>query len=42
MRFTLTGGGNTIVEADLDGNGVADFQILLTGLISLTADEFIL
>ena len=42
VRFTLTGGGNTIVEADLDGNGVADFQILLTGLISLTADEFIL
>lgn len=34
--------GNTIVEADLDGDGVADFQIELRGQHVLTAGDFIL
>lgn len=32
----------TIVEGDVDGNGVADFQIELVGLIHLTSGDFIL
>src|SRR5690606_22462184 len=30
----------TIVEGDIDGDGVADFQIELTGLKTLTAGDF--
>ena len=32
----------TIVEADTNGDGVADIQIVLTGLIHLTVKDFIL
>jgi Ca2+-binding RTX toxin-like protein len=32
--------GNTIIEGDVNGNGVADFQIELTGLYTLAADDF--
>jgi serralysin len=32
----------TLVEGDIDGNGLADFQIELTGLLTLTAGDFIL
>jgi serralysin len=32
----------TLVEGDIDGNGLADFQIELTGLLSLTSGDFIL
>ena len=35
-------GGNTLVQGDIDGNKVADFQIELTGLKTLTAADFIL
>ncbi len=36
-------GGNTIVQADIDGNSVADFKIALVGLgLSLTATDFVL
>ncbi len=35
-------GGNTIVEADFDGDGQADFEIELTGIMSLSADDFLL
>ena len=35
-------GGNTIVEADRDGDGVADFEIELTGTVVLTADDFLI
>jgi Ca2+-binding RTX toxin-like protein len=35
-------GGNTIVEGDLNGNGTADFAILLTGLKALVAGDFVL
>ena len=32
----------TIVEGDIDGNGTADFQIALNGLLTLGAGDFIL
>jgi Ca2+-binding RTX toxin-like protein len=35
-------GGNTIVSADLNGDGVADFDIQITGLVGLTSDDFLL
>lgn len=31
----------TVVEADIDGNGAADFQIGLTGLVDLAAGDFV-
>ncbi len=42
LRYFVTAGGNTIVEADTDGNLAADFQIVLNGSIAFTEDEFIL
>ncbi|MGV8854179.1 MAG: M10 family metallopeptidase C-terminal domain-containing protein [Devosia sp.] len=36
-----TAGGNTIVQGDLDGDGVHDFEIELTGNVSLKASDFI-
>jgi hypothetical protein len=38
----LHSGGNTIVEGNTGGTLAADFQILLTGLKTLTATDFIL
>ncbi len=38
----LQAAGKTIVEGDIDGNKVADFQIELTGLVTLTSGDFIL
>ncbi|HEY8611024.1 MAG TPA: calcium-binding protein, partial [Roseomonas sp.] len=35
-------GGNTIVEGDVDGAGGADFQIQLTGTLTLLSTDFIL
>ena len=35
-------GSDTIIEGDMDGNGVADFEIVLTGSFALTAADFIL
>ena len=35
-------GGNTIVQADRDGDGVADFEIELTGMMDVIADDFLL
>ncbi len=32
----------TLVEADMNGDGVADFSVILNGLIGLTAADFIL
>jgi Ca2+-binding RTX toxin-like protein len=32
----------TIVSADVDGDGLADFRINLKGLVKLTADDFVL
>ncbi|MFM2281647.1 MAG: hypothetical protein RLZZ444_3878 [Pseudomonadota bacterium] len=37
-----TGNDFTLVEGDIDGNGKADFQIELTGLINLAKGDFIL
>lgn len=34
--------GKTIVQADLDGDAVADFEIELTGTITLTVDDFLI
>ncbi|MGO1078941.1 calcium-binding protein [Inquilinus sp. CA228] len=34
--------GNTLVQGDVDGNGVADLEIVLVGEIDLIADDFIL
>ncbi|MBN9023721.1 MAG: M10 family metallopeptidase C-terminal domain-containing protein [Rhizobiales bacterium] len=34
--------GNTIVEGDTDGDGMADLAIVLTGKIALGADDFVL
>ncbi len=35
-------GGNTIVQADVDGDAIADFEIELTGEMQLVASDFIL
>ena len=35
-------GGNTIISGDSNDDGVADFQIQITGLHTLTADDFLL
>ncbi len=47
LRFQMlnpTGAANdkTIVEGDINGDGRADFQIELTGLIGLTKADFLL
>jgi Ca2+-binding RTX toxin-like protein len=35
-------GANTLVSGDVDGNGKADFQILLSGSVALQAADFLL
>jgi Ca2+-binding RTX toxin-like protein len=35
-------GGNTFVEGDVDGDGLADFAIRLNGLINLVGADFVL
>ena len=42
LRFENRGDGNTWVQADLDGNTVADFEIMLVGSRTLTAGDFVL
>lgn len=39
---TVSAGGATIVEGDVDGDGHADFQIVLDKIVSLGADDFLL
>ncbi len=41
LRYVQTA-SNTVVRADIDGDGVADFSVVLVGLHSLTAADFIL
>lgn len=41
LRFG-SNGGNTVVQGDVDGDGVADFSVMLSGNHTLTADDFIL
>jgi Ca2+-binding RTX toxin-like protein len=38
----LYDGSNTIVQADMNGDKVADFEIQLTGKIALAATDFVL
>ena len=44
FQQNLPGAANdrTIIEGDTNGNRVADFQIQLTGLKTLTAGDFVL
>lgn len=43
LRFVnKTSADLTMISADLDGDGSADFQIAIEGLLSLTSDDFIL
>ncbi|MHC2017622.1 hypothetical protein [Methylobacterium sp. CM6247] len=39
---SVSSGSNTLVSGDVDGNGVADFSILLKGALTLQAGDFIL
>ena len=39
--FTVSG-GDAVLNGDVNGDGVADFQIGLTGLTSLVAGDFLL
>lgn len=41
LRYAITG-TLTTVEADLDGNRIADLRITLNGAITLVAGDFIL
>jgi Ca2+-binding RTX toxin-like protein len=41
LRFAV-GGGNTTIAGDVNGDGVSDFQIVLTGSIALVAGDFVL
>jgi Ca2+-binding RTX toxin-like protein len=41
LRFSQAG-GVTVIAFDLDGNGVANGEIALTGLITVTAGDFLL
>lgn len=38
----LVSGANTLIEGDFNGDKVADFQIELTGLVTLTGTDFVL
>jgi hypothetical protein len=38
----FTSGSQTVVAGDVDGNGTADFQILVAGTVTLTAADFVL
>lgn len=40
--FQDAGNGYTIIEGDVDGDSMADFQIELTGLLTLLASDFLL
>ncbi|WP_279349994.1 calcium-binding protein [Erythrobacter litoralis] len=41
LRYSVDG-QSTLIEADFDGDGVADFAILLNGSVSLESTDFIL
>ncbi|MBB1250133.1 calcium-binding protein [Rhizobium sp. G21] len=41
LRFNISG-GNTTVQADINGDGKADFVLRLTGAISLATSDFLL
>ena len=33
---------NTIIQGDVNGDGAADFEIQLVGIMDLTADDFLI
>ncbi|MCB2093042.1 MAG: M10 family metallopeptidase C-terminal domain-containing protein [Rhodobacteraceae bacterium] len=39
--IALASGGNTILAGDIDGNGVADFEVMLLGVTSVNAGMFV-
>ncbi len=41
VNDSLAGGSHTIISADVDGDGVADFQIDLNGNVTLTSSDFV-
>jgi Ca2+-binding RTX toxin-like protein len=41
LRQSSLGGGNTLISGDVDGDGTADFQILLAGIHVLQDTDFI-
>ncbi|KNG93327.1 calcium-binding protein [Pseudaestuariivita atlantica] len=41
LRYEISS-GNTVVQADVDGDGAADFEVTLTGEIMLDATNFLL
>ncbi len=41
LRFEQTG-GNTIVQGDVNGDGLADFEIELTGTITMVESDFLI
>jgi Ca2+-binding RTX toxin-like protein len=42
LRQVGDGAGNTVIEGDVQGDGVADFQILLKGAYTLNSSDFVL
>lgn len=42
LRYDLTSADTTRILADTDGNGIADFEIRLTGYYTLTSADFVL
>ena len=42
LRFTVNAAGNTILQGNVNANLAADFEIQLTGNISLTTADFVL
>lgn len=42
MQLRYAGTSNTLVQVDVDGDGVADGELLLIGPLALTASDFIL
>jgi len=42
LRAYVNSKGKLLIEGDIDGDGSADFQILVTGATSMSASDFIL
>jgi Ca2+-binding RTX toxin-like protein len=42
LRYSSSGDGYTRLSADQNGDGIADFEIALTGTLSLTSASFLL
>ncbi len=42
LRYFNTAQGNTIIQADVDGDGTADFEIELSGVVALSGTDFLL